>query len=81
MFSLSKLSHNFFLTVDVCGMIKIWNSAPTPSECMSINLDSGVAYNSTIELLNFNTPFDLTAIAVALKSNIVHVILIDPFMK
>ena len=48
---------------------------------MNINLDSGVAYNSTIELVKFNTLSDIASIAVALKSNKVHIILIDPFEK
>jgi WD40 repeat protein len=84
MFSLSGLMHSYFCSIDVCGVIKVWQSLPQPKEAMEINLDSGIAYNSTIELTNL-LPSDkvgvlqeTAAIACALKSLIIHIILIDP---
>lgn len=85
MFSLSRLMHSFFWSIDVWGMIKVWHSLPQPKEAMEINLDSGIAYNSTIELTSLlptiksGVLLETAAIAWALKSWIIHIILIDPF--
>ena len=85
MFSLSRLMHSFFCSIDVWGMIKVWHSLPQPKEAMEINLDSGIAYNSTIELTSLlptiksGVLLETAAIAWALKSWIIHIILIDPF--
>lgn len=84
MFSLSKLMHAYFCSIDVCGMIKVWQSLPQPKEAMEINLDSGIAYNSTIELTSLlpseksGVLLETAAIACALKSCTIHIILIDP---
>lgn len=69
MFTLSKLMHSYFCSIDVCGLIKVWQSLPMPKEAMEINLDSGIAYNSTIELTSLlpseksNALMDTAAIA------------------
>jgi len=85
MFSFKRLNDAYFCSVDVCGMIKIWQSAPTPIELMHINLDSGVAYNSSIELqklpIKGGVLSEMGCVAVALKSNKVYVIFIDPVEK
>ena len=84
LFSLKRLNDAYFCSIDVCGVIKIWQSQPVPTEAMKINLESGVAYNSTLELLEFlpnqshGILTEAAAIAVALKSNQVHILLIDP---
>lgn len=76
--------HAYFWSIDVCGMIKVWQSFPLPKEWMEINLDSGIAYNSTIELTSvfqndkINVLPDTAVIAWALKSRKIHVIMIDP---
>jgi WD40 repeat protein len=84
MFSLNRLMHSYFVSIDVWGLIKVWQSLPQPKEAMEINMDSGIAYNSTIELTSL-LPHDKTgilvetaAIAWALKSWVIHIILIDP---
>jgi hypothetical protein len=63
MFSLSRLMHAYFCSIDVCGLIKVWQSLPQPKEVMEINLDSGIAYNSTIELTGLLPP-DKTGVLV-----------------
>ena len=84
MFTLSKLMHSYFCSIDVCGLIKIWQSLPQPKEAMEINLDSGIAYNSTIELTSLlpseksGALTDCAAIACALKSRKILIILLDP---
>lgn len=84
MFSLTRLMNSFFCSIDVCGVIKVWQSLPMPKEVMEINLDSGIAYNSTIELKNLlpsekeGVLQETAAIACALKSWVIHIILIDP---
>ena len=84
MFSLSRLTHSYFCSIDVCGIIKIWQSLPQPKEAMEINLDSGIAYNCTLELTSLLPPDktgilpNIGAIAWALKSLVIHIILIDP---
>jgi len=84
MFSLSRLMHSYFCSIDVCGSIKVWQALPQPKEAMEINLDSGIAYNSTIELTSLlprdksGVLVETAAIAWALKSWIIHIILIDP---
>lgn len=50
MFSMNRLMHSYFCSIDVCGIIKVWQSLPQPKEAMEINLDSGIAYNCIIEL-------------------------------
>lgn len=87
MFSLTRLMHSYFWSIDVCGLIKVWQSFPQPKECMEINLDSGIAYNSTIELTQLLPPtktgalVETAVIACALKSWVIHIILIDPVMN
>ena len=57
---------------------------PEPKEAMQINLDSGIAYNSTIELSKFlpesnsGVLTEAAAVACALKSGKIHIFLIDP---
>jgi hypothetical protein len=63
MFSLSRLMHSYFCSIDVCGSIKVWQALPQPKEAMEINLDSGIAYNSTIELTSL-LPRDKSGVLV-----------------
>lgn len=48
--SLETLKHRFFVTSDVCGIIKLWTSATKPTQVVEIDLEQAMSYNSLIEI-------------------------------
>ena len=80
--SLSTLRHKFFVSADVCGFIKVWAAQMRPTKVNEFQLDGAISYNSMVEIEGFlpkKVEYKESAIiAVALKSQKVHIILITP---
>jgi len=80
--SLEALKNKFFVTGDVCGILKVWGSHARPSEIMTIEQEGALSYNSMVEvqgvLPNRVQYQESTIIACALKSSKVNLILIEP---
>lgn len=78
--SLSTLGDKFFVSADVCGIIKVWQSALKPVNLLEFQLEGAISYNSMIEIEDMlpNTPAyaDQAVIACALKNQKVHLILL-----
>lgn len=48
--SLERLNHKYFVTADVCGIVKVWPSTQKTEEVITIDLEQAMAYNCMIEL-------------------------------
>jgi len=48
--SLERLNHKFFVTADVCGIVKVWPATSKPSPVVTMDLEQAMAYNCMIEL-------------------------------
>jgi hypothetical protein len=48
--SLEALKHRFFVTADVCGIVKVWTSSLKPLAFIEFDLQQAMSYNSMIEL-------------------------------
>ena len=84
--SLERLKHKWFVSADVCGIIKVWQAIYKVTEAViSFELDGAISYNAVVELTNMlpqhkrNSLFDNSAlIAVALKSCKINLVLLFP---
>jgi hypothetical protein len=81
--SLEALKNKFFVSADVCGIVKVWNSSLKAHQLVEFDLEQAISYNSMIELQNVLPRADPTfqeaaMIACALKSQKVHLIVILP---
>jgi hypothetical protein len=81
--SLESVKHRYFVTADVCGIVKVWSSTFKPAAVIDIDLEQAMSYNSLIELTgvlpeNAETFQDTSLIACALKSQKVHLIMLSP---
>ena len=69
--TLEALKNKYFVTADVCGILKVWTSQSKPSMVMEIQQDGAISYNSMIELSDIipkrNQFEDSAIIACALK--------------
>jgi len=48
--TLETLKNRYFATADVCGIVKVWSSQLKPQQCLEIDLEQAMSYNSLIEL-------------------------------
>lgn len=81
--TLETLKNRYFATADVCGIVKVWSSQLKPQQCLEIDLEQAMSYNSLIELQNVlprDQPefSDSAMIACALKSYKIHLIVVMP---
>ena len=81
--SLEALKNRFFVSADVCGILKVWSSHLKPQPLIEFDLEQAISYNSMIELqgvLPADDPAFSSAamIACALKSQKVHLIAVMP---
>lgn len=48
--SLEALKNKYFVTADVCGIVKVWTSTYKPLQILEFEQDGAISYNSMIEL-------------------------------
>ncbi len=48
--SLSTLNDRFFISADVCGFVKVWQSALKPINVLEFQLEGAISYNCMIEV-------------------------------
>jgi len=73
--SLESLRHKYFVSADVCGIVKVWTSTFKPVAVIQIEQEAAISYNSMIEVIDMlptnqkNSSYeDTCVIACALKS-------------
>jgi len=80
--SLERLNHRFFVTADVCGIVKVWPSTQKTHEVITVDMEQAMAYNCMIELkgvLPQDPKLEASAVvACALKNQRVHIVLVTP---
>ena len=81
--TLESLKNKYFVTADVCGIVKVWASFFKPIQMLEIQQDGAISYNSIVELTDMlpkNSSFEDTSslIAIALKSSKINIILLSP---
>lgn len=50
MVSLEGLNNKYFVSADVCGIVKVWTSSYRPTQIIEIELNGAISYNSMIEV-------------------------------
>lgn len=80
--SLATLKDRYFLSADVCGYIRVWQSESSPKKVIDFQLDGAISYNSVVEvheaLPTAGDYSDTTLIAVALKTQKVELVVLAP---
>lgn len=51
--TLEALKNKYFVTADVCGIVKIWSSQFKATQIMEIEQEGAISYNSMIEVTDF----------------------------
>jgi hypothetical protein len=77
---LKNLQFNYFVSGDVCGVLKVWSSTYNQKNTLplhQINLNDALSYNSMVEIQGLSHN-DASIIVVALKSKKILVIGIVP---
>ena len=48
--TLEALKNKYFVTADVCGIVKVWTSQFKANQIMEIEQEGAISYNSMIEI-------------------------------
>ena len=79
--SLRMLKDKYFLSADVCGVIKVWLSDIVPKKVLEFQLNGAISYNSVIEMqevLPSSQIEDATLVAVGLKTQKIELVVLVP---
>jgi hypothetical protein len=49
---LESLRHKYFVSADVCGIVKVWTSTFKPVPVIHIEQEAAISYNSMIEVID-----------------------------
>jgi hypothetical protein len=76
------MQNKFFLSADVCGVVRVWSSTSTPKKQIDFTLDGAISYNSVAEIVDaLPTSGELastTMVAIGLKTQIVELVVLAP---
>ena len=80
--SLQTLHDRYFVSADVCGVVRVWQSEMNPRKLIDFQLDGAISSNSVVEVkdaLPATGDFcDTTIIAVGLKTQKVELVVLAP---
>lgn len=79
--SFSAMRDKYFLSADVCGIVKVWVATAIPIQLLEFQLEGSISYNSIVEVEDWMPKTyqmeEQAVIACALKNQKIHLILIS----